>query len=74
MGTFLARTPFVRRPEQGARMGLRLVLDPALAGVSGQFYTSTPGARLLPSVATRNDARYQRELWDRSAELVGLPG
>ncbi|WP_445186817.1 SDR family NAD(P)-dependent oxidoreductase [Pseudonocardia sp. Cha107L01] len=73
VATFLARTPFVRRPEQGARMGLRLVLDPALDGVSGQFFTSTPGARLLPSVAARNDARYQRELWDRSAELVGLP-
>jgi retinol dehydrogenase-12 len=72
--TFLARTPFVRHPEQGARMGLRLVLDPALDGVSGQFFTSTPGARLLPPVAARNDARYQRELWDRSAELVGLPG
>jgi NAD(P)-dependent dehydrogenase (short-subunit alcohol dehydrogenase family) len=53
-------------PEAGARPGARRV--------SGQFYTSTPGARLLPSVATRNDARYQRELWDRSAELVGLPG
>jgi retinol dehydrogenase 12 len=70
----LARTPIVRRPEQGARMGLRLVLDPALDGVSGQFFTSTPGARLLPPVAALGDADYQRRLWDRSAELVGLSG
>jgi NAD(P)-dependent dehydrogenase (short-subunit alcohol dehydrogenase family) len=69
----LAGTPLVRRPEQGARMGLRLVLDPELDGVSGRFFTSTPGARLLPSVAAVGDAAYQREVWDRSATLVGLP-
>jgi hypothetical protein len=54
-------------------MGLRLVLDPELDGVSGRFFTSTPGARLLPSVAAVGDAAYQREVWDRSATLVGLP-
>jgi len=69
----LAGTPLVRRPDQGARMGLRLVLDPELDGVSGKFFTSTPGARLLPSVAAAGDAAYQRQVWERSAALVGLP-
>jgi retinol dehydrogenase 12 len=69
----VSRTPLLRRPEQGARMGLRLVLDPALAGVSGRFFTSTPGARLVPAVASRGNVPLQRELWERSAELVGLP-
>ncbi|HWN33365.1 MAG TPA: SDR family NAD(P)-dependent oxidoreductase [Pseudonocardia sp.] len=70
----VSRTPLLRRPEQGARMGLRLVLDPALAGVSGRFFTSTPGAGLVPAVASRGDVPLQRRLWDRSAELVGLAG
>jgi NAD(P)-dependent dehydrogenase (short-subunit alcohol dehydrogenase family) len=68
----VSRTPLLRRPEQGARMGLRLVLDPALAGTSGRFFTSTPGARLVPAVASRSNVPLQRELWERSAELVGL--
>jgi NAD(P)-dependent dehydrogenase (short-subunit alcohol dehydrogenase family) len=68
----VSRTPLLRRPEQGARMGLRLVLDPALAGVTGQFFTSTPGAGLVPAVGSRGDAALQRRLWERSAELVGL--
>jgi len=69
----LARTPLAHTPEQGARMGLRLVLDPELDGVSGRFFTSTPGASRLPAVASRTDAAYQHQLWERSAELVGLP-
>jgi len=27
----------------------------------------------LPAVASRTDAAYQHQLWERSAELVGLP-
>lgn len=70
----VARTPLVRRPEQGARMGLRLVLDPALAGVTGQFFSSTPGSGLLPKARSRRDDAYQRQVWDKTAGLVGLAG
>ena len=71
-GRVLSHTPLVRRPEQGARMGVRLVLDPDLADVSGEFFTSTPGMRFLPAVGIRDDAVFQRRAWERSAELVGL--
>jgi retinol dehydrogenase-12 len=68
----LSGTPLVRRPEQGARMGIRLVVDPDLAGTTGEFFTSTPGARLLPKAGSRKDLDYQRAIWDRTAQLVGL--
>jgi NAD(P)-dependent dehydrogenase (short-subunit alcohol dehydrogenase family) len=68
----IARTPLMRRPEQGAAMGLRLVLDPALVDVTGQFFTSTPGAGLLPTARSRRDRDYQRAAWERTTELVGL--
>lgn len=68
----LSHTPLTRRPEQGARMGLRLATDPSLEGVSGKFFTSTPGMRFLPAVRARRDLDLERRLWERSAELVGL--
>lgn len=67
-----SRTPFVRRPDQGARMGLRLVLDEDLATTTGQFFTSTPGLGQLPAVRIRSDQKAQEELWRRSGELVSL--
>ncbi|AHH19963.1 putative oxidoreductase, SDR-family [Nocardia nova SH22a] len=66
------RGRILRRPEEGARMGLRLVLDPHLADVSGEFFTSTPGLRLLPPVRSLSDFELQRDIWRRSAELVAL--
>jgi retinol dehydrogenase-12 len=68
----LSRTPLLRVPEQGAALGVRLVLDPALAETSGQFFTSTPGLRFLPATSARKDRDYRRRVWDKSAELVGL--
>jgi NAD(P)-dependent dehydrogenase (short-subunit alcohol dehydrogenase family) len=68
----LSATPLVRRPEQGARMGVRLATDPELATVNGRFFTSTPGARLLPPRRILSDVDFQRQLWDRTAALVGL--
>ncbi|MBA0045379.1 SDR family NAD(P)-dependent oxidoreductase [Mycobacterium sp. NPDC050853] len=67
-----SRTPFVRRPDQGARMGIRLVLDEDLATTTGQFFTSTPGLGVLPAVRIRSDQEAQQELWRRSGELVNL--
>ncbi|MEA2348477.1 MAG: retinol dehydrogenase 12, partial [Thermoleophilaceae bacterium] len=68
----LARSPLIRTPEQGARMGIRLATDPALSTTSGRFFTSTPGLRFLPTAGTRTDPAYQVRAWERSAELVGL--
>ncbi|MET9214640.1 MULTISPECIES: SDR family NAD(P)-dependent oxidoreductase [unclassified Nocardia] len=67
-----ARARILRRPAAGAAAGLRLVLDPDLDGVTGQFFTSTPGLRLLPPVAALADHRLHQQIWQRSAELVGL--
>lgn len=69
-GPLAARTPFVRTPVQGAQMGLRLVLDPDLDGVSGKFFSSTPGMRFVPRVSACEDANLAQQLWSRSAELV----
>jgi NAD(P)-dependent dehydrogenase (short-subunit alcohol dehydrogenase family) len=68
----LTRTPFVRTPDQGARMIVRLADDPSLAGVSGEFFSSVPGARLLPRHRALRDIELQGRVWDRTAELVGL--
>ena len=68
----LARTPVIRRPEQGAQMGVRLVVDADLGETSGEFFTSTPGLRYLPPAGARKDLAYQQRAWERSAELVGL--
>ncbi|MCU1647218.1 MAG: putative short-chain dehydrogenase/reductase [Nocardia sp.] len=68
----LSRTPLIRTPKQGAAMGIRLVLDESLADTTGRFFSSTPGANLLPAVRIRKDEQLQRRAWDRTAELVGI--
>jgi NAD(P)-dependent dehydrogenase (short-subunit alcohol dehydrogenase family) len=74
LGPVLDRTPLVRRPEQGAREGVRLATDPALERVTGGFFSSTPGARLLPASRRRRDRDLQRRLWERTAEVVASVG
>jgi retinol dehydrogenase 12 len=69
----LARTPLVRRPDEGARLPLRLATDRSFAGVTGQFFSSTPAGR-LPVVASRRDGDLQARLWERTAALVGIDG
>ncbi|TDD72538.1 SDR family NAD(P)-dependent oxidoreductase, partial [Actinomadura darangshiensis] len=73
VGALLSHTPVLRTPEQGARMALRLALDEGFEGRSGGFYSSTPGAGLLPTVAALKDPELRRTVWDSSARLVGLP-
>ena len=67
-----ARTPFVNTPAEGARLVVRLATDPDLEGVTGRFYTTTPGMRLLPPVPAMLDTRLQRRIWERTEALVGL--
>lgn len=68
----LTRTPLLRTPEQGARVVVKLASDPQMEGVTGRFFTSTPGAGLLPSVRAVGDEALQRRVWERTCELVGL--
>jgi NAD(P)-dependent dehydrogenase (short-subunit alcohol dehydrogenase family) len=71
--SLLSHTPLMRTPAQGARMALRLALDEEFEGRSGGFYSSTPGAGLLPTVGALKDAELRRRVWDCSCRLVGLP-
>ena len=66
------RTPLVNTPEQGARLVVRLAADPKLEGVTGRFYTTTPGMRLLPPVPAMLDTNLQQRIWERTEQLVGL--
>jgi len=68
----VARTPFVNTPAEGARLVVRLAADPKLEGVTGRFYTTTPGMRLLPPVPAMLDTQLQRRIWERTETLVGL--
>ncbi len=64
---WLARLLFTT-PEKGARTSLYLASDPALAGVSGQYFAKqrphTPGPAAL-------DDRVAEQLWTTSARLTG---
>ena len=70
VATTLSRTPLVRRPEQGARVLVRLATDPAFAEKSGRFVSSTPGAGLVPPIPATRDRDLQRRLWERTEELL----
>jgi NAD(P)-dependent dehydrogenase (short-subunit alcohol dehydrogenase family) len=68
-----SRTPLVRRPEQGAAIVVELATDPARAGQTGGFHTSTPGASLLPRDGRLRDRDLQRRVWAAASELLDLP-
>jgi NAD(P)-dependent dehydrogenase (short-subunit alcohol dehydrogenase family) len=70
----LSRISVVRTPEQGARMTVRLATDPALATVTGRYFPSAPGVRILPPVRARRNPGLQSRIWERTAALVGLAG
>ena len=72
VATLASRTPVIRRPEQGAALAIRMAYDTAFASKSGEFFSSTPGAGLLPAAPGRRDRALQATLWDRTANLVGL--
>jgi retinol dehydrogenase-12 len=72
LGRLASRSPFIRTPQQGARMTVKLATNPDVAGVSGEFFSSTPGAGRLPAVAARKDVALQERIWERTAELVGI--
>ncbi|GAC1307093.1 MAG: SDR family NAD(P)-dependent oxidoreductase [Acidimicrobiales bacterium] len=66
----LSRTPLVRRPDEGARVLVRLATDPAFATRTGEFVSSTPLAGLVPSIGALGDVDLRRRLWDATARVL----
>jgi NAD(P)-dependent dehydrogenase (short-subunit alcohol dehydrogenase family) len=62
--------PFFRSPDRGARSLVWLALSPEAAQLTGEYIVDEKVE--APSAAARDDA-VARELWERSAQLVGLP-
>jgi retinol dehydrogenase 12 len=71
VATRLSRTPVVRRPEQGARVLVRLATDPEFGDRTGEFVSSTPLAGLVPNVPALRDAGLRHRLWARTEALLG---
>ncbi|MFF9003061.1 SDR family NAD(P)-dependent oxidoreductase [Streptomyces achromogenes] len=65
-------TPLVHSAAEGAQPALRLAGDPEFASRGGGFHSWMPGVRLLPPAPLRFHPSLQREVWERSEELVGL--
>ena len=62
--------PFFRSPERGARSLVWLALSDEAAGLTGEYIEDE--SVTSPSAAACDDD-LARRLWERSAELVGLP-
>jgi NAD(P)-dependent dehydrogenase (short-subunit alcohol dehydrogenase family) len=62
--------PFFRSPERGARSLVWLALSDEAAALTGEYVQDEQV--VSPSAAARDD-ELARALWERSAELVGLP-
>jgi len=69
----LSNTPLVRRPEQGARVLVRLATEPEFATRTGQFISSTPLAGLLPTIPSVRDVKLRRQLWEKTEDLLAAP-
>jgi NAD(P)-dependent dehydrogenase (short-subunit alcohol dehydrogenase family) len=63
---------FMITPEQGAATSIKTATDPGLASQTGRYYDTDGSERRVSRLA--NDPALARELWNRSAEWVGLPG
>ena len=62
---------FMRSPEQGARTSIHAATAPDLATVTGRYFIDEKPADDKLSAQARDD-RLAAELWERSAQLVGL--
>ena len=58
-----------RRVEDSGAALARLVLAPELSGITGKYFS---GLDMIPSSQESYDLAKARELWETSAELVGL--
>jgi NAD(P)-dependent dehydrogenase (short-subunit alcohol dehydrogenase family) len=62
--------PFFRSPQRGARSLVWLALSDAAAPLNGEYIEDE---KVVAPSAQAQDAELARELWERSAQLVGLP-
>lgn len=62
---------FILSPEQGARTSIFLASDPAVEGVSGEYFSNCKKASSTRQA--RDDAAAER-LWAMSADMTGLKG
>jgi hypothetical protein len=62
--------PFFRSPERGARSLVWLAVSDDAGALNGEYVEDEKVVR--PSEQARDDS-LARRLWERSAELVGLP-
>jgi NAD(P)-dependent dehydrogenase (short-subunit alcohol dehydrogenase family) len=70
LATALSSTFLVRRPEQGARVLVRLATEPSFATRTGEFISSTPMAGILPTMPAVRDVALRRRLWAATADLL----
>ena len=60
---------WMRTPEQGAATAVHLATDPAVAGVTGEYFIDN---RPVPPSPAATDDESARRLWQISEEMVGL--
>jgi len=60
---------WMRTPEQGAATALYLATDPAVAGVTGEYFIDN---RPVPPTPAATDDDSARRLWQLSEEMVGM--
>jgi NAD(P)-dependent dehydrogenase (short-subunit alcohol dehydrogenase family) len=63
-------SPFFRSPERGARSLVWLAVSDEAAALDGEYVEDE---RVVSPSGQARDDKLARELWERSAELVGLP-
>jgi retinol dehydrogenase-12 len=63
-------SPFFRSPQRGARSLVWLALSPEAATLTGEYVQDE---KVLAPSAQAQDETLAEGLWERSAELVGLP-
>jgi NAD(P)-dependent dehydrogenase (short-subunit alcohol dehydrogenase family) len=62
--------PFFRSPERGARSLVWLALSDDAAALTGEYIVDE---KVMPPSAQALDDTLARRLWERSAQLVGMP-
>src|SRR3954463_14615486 len=68
LATRLSSTPLMRRPEQGAKVVVRLSTDPEFSTRTGAFISSTPGAGIVPAIPSLSDVELRHRLWQVTEE------
>jgi len=64
--------PKISTAEKSGQALARLVLEPTLAGISGQYYPSYSRWRAAPSSEASYDKEQARKLWEASALMTKL--